>query len=454
MKNIPHKIKVLFVLVSFFISAFFIITLLISEEIKTTYLKNILVKFGLNHEIVLQQFQPKIKTNLIDSFYYKLKFTDIDLSSYLTEYYKNDLNPSGYMDSTQNSIIIVNSKGYFYEINPDDFFKSKDLDSIKILNSNLSEILNEQGYENLGVKIRNTVGIKDLLINENQIFISLVGSVFESCFNTSIYKANLKDENLNFKIFFKNNECVYPNTPHAAGGRMKIKDNSLIFTHGTYLNYKTFIYNENKVIEYSKNPAQDMNSIFGKILSINIDNPNDFKILSMGHRNPQGLYINKKGEVITSEHGPRGGDAINLIQSALQNNGWPCKSYGTSYKYGHSYNPEDIDIAIAEGQYYKDNESCLENKEVFNLPIYFFSPSIGASEIFQNNSSEYPLWESDIFITSLKAKRFFRLKYKNNKIISHETFKIGSRIRDLLYFDKAIYLLTESPRVSLIKIEN
>ena len=433
-------------------STFFIITLLISEEIKTIYLKNILVKFGINHELVLQQFQPKLKIDVIDSFYYKLNYTDIDLSNYITEYYENGLNPSGYIDNTQNSIILVNSKGNFYEIRPDDFFESKDFNKIKILNSNLPEILQGQGYENLGDKIKNTVGIKDLLIYENKIFISLVKNVFEGCFNTSIYKANLEKENLNFKIFFKNNECVFPDTPHAAGGRMKIKGDNLIFTHGTYLNYQTFIYENDKITEYSLNPAQDMNSIFGKVISINLENAHEYKILSIGYRNPQGLFINKQGEIFTSEHGPRGGDSINSIQNTLQNNGWPCKSYGTSYKYGHSYNPDDIDIVFADDKYYKNDESCINNKDFFKIPIYFFSPSIGASEVFQNNSSDYPLWENDIFITSLKSKKFFRLKYKNNKIISHETFKIGSRIRDLLYFNKAIYLLTESPRVSLIKI--
>jgi hypothetical protein len=424
-----------------------------SVEIKSIYLKNILIKFNLDPQIVLQKYKPRIIIREEESHYYKLKFTDIDISNYVTEFYKNGKNPAGYIDSNKDSIILVNSKGYFYEIDTDSFFINQDLDSVSILSSNLPKIIENQKYNSLKDNIKDTAGIKDLLISENQIFISLVENIFEGCFNTSIYKADLDNNDLIFKIFFRSNECVFPDTPHAAGGRMKIKNNQLIFSHGTYLNYNTFLYKDNKVTEFSINPAQDINSIFGKILSINLSDPDDYKVLSMGLRNPQGLYVNKKGKIFTAEHGPRGGDALNSIDNAFQNNGWPCKSYGTTYHFGHSYNEDDIDILGANNAYYKDEEKCLNNKE-FKLPIYFFSPSIGASEIYQNDFSDYPLWEEDIFITSLKLKTLFRLKYTDNKVISQESFKIGSRIRDLLYLNGAIYLLTESPRVSLIKIEN
>ncbi len=416
-------------------------------------MKNILVKFGLNHEIIIQKYKPKIIVKEEESYYYKLKFTDIDISKYVTEYYENGLNPGGYIDSTKDSILLVNSKGYFYEIDTYNFFINQDLDSVGILNSNLPTILENQGYNSLEAGIKDTVGIKDLMISGNQVFISLIENIFEGCFNTSIYKADLDNSDLIFKIFFRSNECVFPDTPHAAGGRMKIKNNHLIFSHGTFLNYNTFFYKDNKITQFSTNPAQDINSIFGKILSINLSDPDDYEVLSMGLRNPQGLYVNKKGKIFTSEHGPRGGDSINSVDNSFQNNGWPCKSYGTSYKYGHSYNEKDIDISYKVDGYYKNDEKCLNNKE-FKLPLYFFSPSIGASEIYQNDFFDYPLWGEDIFITSLKSKTLFRLKYIDNKVISQESFKIGSRIRDLLYFNGAIYLLTESPRVSLIKIEN
>ena len=73
--------------------------------------------------------------------------------------------------------------------------------------------------------------------------------------------------------------------------------------------------------------AQDSNSIFGKIISIN-KNTKNWKIISMGHRNPQGLYYDSKNDyIVSTEHGPAGGDEINININpeigGLKNYGWP-----------------------------------------------------------------------------------------------------------------------------------
>ena len=83
--------------------------------------------------------------------------------------------------------------------------------------------------------------------------------------------------------------------------------------------------------------AQDKSSVNGKIIKININN-SDYEIPSMGHRNPQGLYYDKDNDyILQTEHGPRGGDEINLIEVAKINQdkplnyGWAISSYGEHY---------------------------------------------------------------------------------------------------------------------------
>ena len=76
--------------------------------------------------------------------------------------------------------------------------------------------------------------------------------------------------------------------------------------------------------------AQDNNNSLGKIISIDLGTKK-YEILSSGHRNVQGLFYDKKNDIIFfTEHGPKGGDEVNYIQQNL-NYGWPVSSYGTKY---------------------------------------------------------------------------------------------------------------------------
>ena len=86
---------------------------------------------------------------------------------------------------------------------------------------------------------------------------------------------------------------------------IKISENELVLTSGDWLNKERI--------------AQSENSIYGKVIKININDPKEYKIVSIGHRNPQGLYFDKDSKIILStEHGPTGGDEVNLID--LKNN--------------------------------------------------------------------------------------------------------------------------------------
>ena len=142
-----------------------------------------------------------------------------------------------------------------------------------------------------------------MLIIEDKIFLSFSNEVKKNCFNTGILTANLNLNFTNFKRFsFSNTDCAIKGKMDNAlqGGRMvKYSDEEIMFTHGDWLQGES---------------AQNKNSIFGKILKFNHFNES-FNVVSYGHRNPQGLfYLPEKELLFETEHGPIGGDEINIIE--------------------------------------------------------------------------------------------------------------------------------------------
>ena len=157
---------------------------------------------------------------------------------------------------------------------------------------------------------------------------------------------------------------------------------------------------------------QDLTRDGGKIYRLNldgsipkdnpfVDEPNSrAAIYSYGHRNPQGMVTHPKtGEIWTHEHGPRGGDEINIIQAG-KNYGWPVITYGINYS----------GTTITE----------LTEKKGLEQPLYYWLPSIAPSGMAFSSSGIYPDWEGDLFVGSLKFEYLERLEIENNKVIKRE----------------------------------
>jgi len=175
--------------------------------------------------------------------------------------------------------------------------------------------------------------------------------------------------------------------------------------------------------------------IFGKILYIDIKS-GEVEIFSKGHRNPQGLFV-KDNLILSTEHGPKGGDEINKIILG-KNYGWPISSYGESYA-----NDDLI--------YFK---SHIENS--FEEPIFSFLPSIGISEIIFLPNSFSSKWQNNFLISSLNGRSLYRIKFNESftKIFYKEKIFIGQRIRDLKHDEdlNAILLsLEDTGELGLIK---
>ena len=176
--------------------------------------------------------------------------------------------------------------------------KIKNLESFSKIKTNIFDLIT---YDDFYTDYQ--YGIKDILVNKNKLFVSLIGQRNNDCHNIKILKSKINKENLNFEVFYETPECVNKNNNHGylahqgGGGRMFINNESIFLTTGEFRNRPL---------------AQDKKNPYGKILNINL-NSKKTKIISLGHRNPQGLYYSQKYNfIISTEHGPKGGDEINI----------------------------------------------------------------------------------------------------------------------------------------------
>ncbi len=159
--------------------------------------------------------------------------------------------------------------------------------------------------------------------------------------------------------------------------------------------------------------AQDMQKGYGKIWKINKINGQG-EIFVSGVRNSQGLFIDHSGKIWETEHGPRGGDELNLIKKG-SDYGWPQQTYGIYYG-NEPWHPNKI-----QGSH-----------KLFTQPVYAWLPSIGVSNLTQNNAGRFSLWSDDLIVSTLQEESLYRLRMGENRVIYQEKIKIGSRIRDIL----------------------
>ena len=158
---------------------------------------------------------------------------------------------------------------------------------------------------------------------------------------------------------------------------------------------------------------------------------------TLGHRNMQGAAIHPEtGEVWTHEHGPQGGDEVNIIRPGI-NYGWPMITYGVNYVTG---------TQIGEGTH----------KAGMAQPLYYWIPSIAPSGMTFYAGDKFPRWQGNLFVGALKDQMLVRLSLNGEKVVSEERlFKnLLGRIRDVSQGpDGYIYLLTDETDGMLVRIE-
>ena len=193
--------------------------------------------------------------------------------------------------------------------------------------NNFQESIVRNNIKSLGPK-----DIKDAHILGNNLFISYSYTKEKNCDYFRVAKAKINENELNFNIFFDPQEC----NKNIIAGKM---------SNYTLNNKIGLLVTTGSDGKEDKKVAQLDESIFGKILFFDLIN-NNYKLISKGHRNPQGLFVfNQK--ILSTEHGPKGGDEINLIK-INSNYGWPIASYGEPYnfKLGSKYKFKNSTLKI------------------------------------------------------------------------------------------------------------
>lgn len=228
-----------------------------------------------------------------------------------------------------------------------------------------------------------------------------------------------------------------PKTPGAAhyGGRLAFgPDGKLYLGLGDRRNYMQ--------------EAQKVTSHLGGVMRLNDDgsvpDDNPFvgrsdalpEIFTYGHRNVQGMTVHPEtGAVWTHEHGPRGGDEVNILKAGA-NYGWPAITYGIDYS----------GAIISE----KTAAPGMEQ------PVVYWVPSIAPSGMAFYQGEAFPQWRGDLFVGALAGRHLRRLELDGDQVTGQEELLAGlsERIRDVRSGpDGFLYLLTDSPRGSLIRLE-
>ena len=363
-------------------------------------------------EIIISK---KNKTKyLLKKFFLPFPRLDIRLGWAATENSKR----AHYLEIVGDKVLAISGLGQTIFFDKKNIFKKKLIQ--KNIPNNINNLLAENNFE--------LIGIRDLYVENEKVYISLQHKDELKGFTINIYRADLNFKKLNFEIFFKTNE-YWPEYNVFSGGRIeKFKNNKILFSIG---------------YSYVDKVAQRKDSLLGKIVSIDKDTK-EFNLISMGHRNPQGLfYYEDLDLIINTEHGPKGGDEINFNfqkNKTIPNYGWDIASYGIAYD---GTNP------------YKKPHSKYD----FIEPLKYYVPSIGISEIAYLSENFSFDRKKYLFISSLRAASIFVIQINDelDKIIDEDRIYFpNERIRDIEY-DKennVFFILFEfTPSIGILKIK-
>ena len=194
--------------------------------------------------------------------------------------------------------------------------------------------------------------------------------------------------------------------------------------------------------------AQDLGDPAGSVIRLHDDGrvpeDNPFvgttgarpELYSIGHRNPQGMAREAAtGRIYAIEHGPKGGDELNLIEAGV-NYGWPVITYGKSY----------MGFKIGEGTH----------KEGMAQPVHYWVPSISPSGLMIYDGDRFPAWRGSFFAGALSGELLVRLEVAGGRAVVEERMleDLEERIRDVRQGpDGLIYLLTDHPDGMLLRLE-
>ena len=253
---------------------------------------------------------------------------------------------------------------------------------------------------------------------------------------TTVGRGKLSDDLTrleNFQVIFR--QEPKQSTGNHFGSRLVFDNNGYLFIALGEHNKRAF--------------AQDLSRLQGKVVRIfpdgKIPPDNPFvnqpgarpEIWSYGHRNQQGAALNPwTGVLWTNEHGPRGGDEINIIEKG-QNYGWPIATHGINYT----------------GEPIPESKGPIVDGTSSPHHVWMKSPGISGMAFY--SADRFKPWDHDVFIGALASKQLLRLHFDGDKAVHEERLltPLKARIRDVRQGpDGYLYVLTDEPNGQLLKL--
>lgn len=358
--------------------------------------------------------------------------------------------PLGYIDVFKDKLLFLANTGELMYLNLDDFSQDVGKIPLTLIDSNIKKITNKFNFYRGFRKINNEAtysndepsmgkdgwgeSFKDILVINDKLYVSFTDQINQECIKMSIIVGEVNFEYIEFENLYSTKSCINPNiepyNAQQASGRLlhSPTNNKLFFGVGDFKNFHL---------------PQDKYSEYGKIISIDLLN-NESEIISVGHRNIQGMALVDEKKIFATEHGPQGGDEINLISTDIVNNyGWPVSSYGIHYT---NYLKDKYASTAPLNKSHKDYG--------FIEPIFHFAvediKSNGFSQIIPNHFDP----EIDFFVTSLNGRTLYNLKVKHEPVELTQFINTGERIRDIIFVESYnfyILLQEDTPKLSLLK---
>lgn len=275
-----------------------------------------------------------------------------------------------------------------------------------------------------------------------RLFASFARFADENCFQFVVAQTELEVSNDTLRVtspwqdvFIARPHCIpYKDRSlrfvgSQAGGRMVLtSDRTMLIAIGDH-QFDGF----NDARRVSLDPDWDL----GKIVQLDLAT-GDSRIYATGLRNPQGLTQLRDGRIVETEHGPQGGDEINIIRLGA-NYGWPDATYGMSYAYPQR------SWSGAAGPRPHDG---------YDRPAMAFVPSIGVSNVVQPSQGAFPPWDDDdLFVASLRANTLFHVRLEGDRAVYAEPLPFPHRrLRDIVSMtDGRIAILTDLGEIIMLQ---
>lgn len=285
-----------------------------------------------------------------------------------------------------------------------------------------------------------------------QLFFSVVlPSKDNSCLALHAFKFDVVDSNNDPIEIFKT-PCIEDLlNPFLFGGRFANSKERLFLSIGDQ-RFDRSGFLKNTPIAVSE--RANLQSVFGTIIMFE-KNYSDYLIYSKGHRNVQGLYYSLDDKVLyASEHGPQGGDEVNIIRQG-NHYGWPFVTFGKPY--GWAFSSSDPDPNSLPGANYEESLNRVGHfsgtHTGYTAPIFSWAPSQGAGAIFKvQSSTALKDWKNQLLVVAMARTSIHRLVLDDDKVIFDEEIPVNFRVRDfVLQPDGALILsLDEGSLIEMV----